>query len=205
MVLSDKKSNRLRTTFLGNSKKDIKGPTNGTLSVLFKNGYSKGIEFLKNMIISAYDQRKLSFGTKLKTGFITPMNLVSLARIIIECIRQGKTLKETSIEIVTEMAKIFAGMFFCHITTSLMETLVSKLLNIGIGAMISKILLYFTFPPAPALLFIIDIIISWLGGKVVDLIIWLYNKYIKQYAEIAFDWIQDKVRRAWNWFTGLFK
>ena len=198
----DKKNNRLRTT--GNSKKDIKGSNNGTLSDFFKNNYSKGIEYLRNMIISAYDQRKLSFGTKLKNGFITPMNLISIARIIIECARQGKTLKETSIEIVTEMVRIFSGIFFCHITTSLMEALVSKLLKTGIGAIISKILLYFAFPPAPALLYIIDILISWLGGKVVDLVIWLYKKYIKQYAEIAFDWIQDKVRRAWNWFISLF-
>ena len=204
MVLSDIKNNRLRNTFLGNSKKDIKGSTNGTLSDLFKNSYSKGIEFLKNIIISSYDQRKLSFGTKLKTGFFTPMNMITIARVIIDCKRQGRTLKETSIEVTIELIKIFSGMFFCHITTSIMEKLVDKILTFGVGKIIAKILLYFTFPPAPALLFIIDILISWLGGKVVDLIIWLYNRYLKQYVERAFDWIKDKVRRAWNWFTGLF-
>ena len=202
MVQTHNGFKRLRTT--NNSKNNNKGSNSGTLSDLFKKGYNKGLEFVKNMLISAYDQRKLSFGDKLKTGVFTIGNILSIGRIIIDCYRDGKSFKETLESVVVELTKIISGMFFCHITTSLMETLVDKLLKTGFGLILSQIFLYFTFPPAPALLFIFDIFISFLGGKLVDLLIWLYNKYIKQYAERAFDWIETKVTKAWNWFKSLF-
>ena len=189
---------------VNNSKNNKNGSNSGTLSDLFKKGYAKGLEFVKNIFISAYDQRKLSFGDKLKTGVFTVSNIFYIGRIIIDCYRDGKSFKETSKCVIVELTKIISGMFFCHITTSLMETLVEKLLKTGIGKIISEIFLYFTFPPAPALLFIFDILISFLGGKLVDLLIWLYNKYIKQYVERAFDWIKEKVKKAWNWFKSLF-
>ena len=202
MVQTHNGFKRLQT--MNNSKTNKKGSNSGTLSDLFKKGYTKGLEFLKNMIISAYDQRKLPFGEKLKTGVFTVSNIFYIGRIIIDCYRDGKSFKETSKCVIVELTKIISGMFFCHITTSLMETLVEKILKTGIGKIISKIFLYFTFPPAPALLFIFDILISYLGGKLVDLLIWLYNKYIKQYVERAFDWIKTKVKKAWNWFKSLF-
>ena len=189
---------------MSNSKNNNKDSNSGTLSDLFKKWYTKGLEFVKNMFISAYDQRKLSFGEKLKTGVFTITNILSIGRIIIDCYRDGKSFKETLKSVVVELTKIISGMFFCHITTSLMETLVDNLLKTGFGLILSQIFLYFTFPPAPALLFIFDIIISYLGGKLVDLLIWLYNKYVKQYAERAFGWIEAKVIKAWNWFKSLF-
>ena len=189
---------------MSNSKNNNKDSNSGTLSDLFKKWYTKGLEFVKNMFISAYDQRKLSFGEKLKTGVFTITNILSIGRVIIDCYRDGQSFKETLKSVIVELTKIISGMFFCHITTSLMETLVDKLLKTGFGKIISQIFLYFTFPPAPALLFIFDIIISYLAGKLVDLLIWLYNKYIKQYVERAFDWIKEKVKKAWNWFKSLF-
>ena len=85
-----------------------------------------------------------------------------------------------------------------------MEKLVAKLLTKGLGQLIATCCLSFAFPPAPLLLFLCDIIISWLGGKLVDLIVYLYKKYLSQYVQAAFNWVKDKAIRAWRWFTGLF-
>ena len=81
MVQTHNGFKRLRTT--NNSKNNNKGTNSGTLSDLFKKGYNKGLEFVKNMLISAYDQRKLPFGEKLKTGVFTITNILSIGRIII--------------------------------------------------------------------------------------------------------------------------
>ena len=166
MVQTHNGLKRLRP--MNNTKNNYKGSNSGTISDLIKKGYNKGLELVKNMLISAYDQWKLPFGEKLKTGVFTISNILSIGRIIIDCYRDGKSFKETLKSVVVELTKIISGMFFCHITTSLMETLVDKLLKTGFGKIISKIFLYFTFPPAPALLFIFDILISFLGGKLVD-------------------------------------
>ena len=192
------------TTLFTNTKTNDKMQNNENFLSFLKNKTSKLIEFCKNMIISANDQRKISFGKKLKTGVFTPMNILSISKTILKCRNEGKSFKETSKAVLIDFVKIISGMFFCHITTSLMENLVNKLLKTGIGALISKAILYLSFPPAPTLLFIIDILISWLGGKVVDLIIWLYNKYIKQYAERAFDCVKTKVKKVWIWLKSFF-
>ena len=54
--------NRFKKFLAMNNSKNNKNDSNsGTLSDLFKKGYAKGLEFVKNIFISAYDQRKLLF------------------------------------------------------------------------------------------------------------------------------------------------
>lgn len=133
------------------------------------------------------------------------MNILSLLHLLIKCVSEGRTLFETTKLMAKEIIKILSGMFFCHITTSIMEKLVKKFLTIKLGKLIAICCLSLEFPPAPLLLFLCDIIISWLGGKLVDLIVYLYKKYLSQYIQAAFNWVKDKAKRAWKWFTGLFK
>ena len=94
---------------MSNSKNNNKDSNSGTLSDLFKKWYTKGLEFVKNMFISAYDQRKLSFGEKLKTGVFTITNILSIGRVIIDCYRDGQSFKETlkyfKVEVVDEPSK----------------------------------------------------------------------------------------------------
>ena len=168
-----------------------------------KNGLSNLINIGKNVCIAAYDQRNLPFGSKLKK-FFSPMNILSLLHSFIKCMSEGRTVFETTKTMAKEIIKIFSGMFFCHITTSIMEKLVAKFLTKKLGQLIATCCLSFAFPPAPLLLFLCDIIISWLGGKLVDLIVYLYKKYLSQYVQAAFNWVKDKAIRAWRWFTGLF-
>ena len=102
-------------------------------------------------------------------------------------------LKKLQKKLLLNAKKSFLECFFCHITISFMEKLVGKL--------VSKFLLYLAFPPAPVLLFINNVIMAWLGGKVIR---YLYNRYLSQYVERVFDWVKNKVKSAWKWFTSLF-
>ena len=85
-----------------------------------------------------------------------------------------------------------------------MESLVNKLLKSGLKGIIMIICGFIGFPPAPLLLFLLDILISWLGGKCVDIIRYFYIKYLKQYVDKAYNWIKEKAKSAWKWFKGLF-
>ena len=181
-----------------NSNNDNQKPSK--LSILSK----KGIELMKNIVMSAYDQRKLPFISKLKKGF-SILNVFTIFKVIIYSYREGKSFIEITKDVAYECLKIFAGLTLCHITTSLMETLVDKLLKSGIKGIIVSVCGFIGFPPAPLLLFIFDILISWLGGKIVDLIRYFYVKYLKVYVDRAFNWVKEKAKSAWNWFTGLFK
>ena len=161
-------------------------------------------EFIKNMIISAYDQRKLPFIKKLQNSFFSMLNIGNIGYMIIKSYNNGKTAYEITKEVINEFLKIFTSAFLCHITTSLMENLVDKFLKTGIGKYIANILLKIYFPPAPALLFVCGIIISWLGGKIYDLIKYLYNEYLHQYVKKTFDYVKEKVKKGWKWFTSFF-
>ena len=136
-----------------------------------KKGFSNLIDIGKNVCIAAYDQRKLPFGSKLKNIF-SPMNLISLSYTLIKCIKEEKSAFETTKTMAYELTKILSGMVLCHNTTSIMEKLVKKFLTMKLGKLIASFCLSFAFPPAPLLLFLCDIVISWLGGKLVDLIIY---------------------------------
>ena len=164
----------------------------------------KGWEFIKNMVISAYDQRKLPFHSKLK-NFFSITNIFTIAKAIFSAYREGKSFKEAVKDVLYQCAKIFAGITFCHITTSMMEEVVDYLLKSSVKGVIIYICGIIGCPPAPLLLFLFDILISYLGGKLVDLIIYIYNRFLKKYVEKAFDWVKKKAKSAWNWFTGLFK
>ena len=102
------------------------------------------------------------------------MNILSLLHLLIKCVSEGRTLFETTKLMAKEIIKILSGMFFCHITTSIMEKLVEKFLTKKLGQLIATFYLSFAFTPAPLLLFLCDIIISWLGGKLVDLIVCIF-------------------------------
>ena len=161
--------------------KDIKDKTNSKnnfdllieflKSPFSKKGFSNLIDIGKNVCIAVYDQRKLPFGSKLKNIF-SPMNLISLSYTLIKCIKEEKSAFETTKTMAYELTKILSSMILCHITTSIMEKLVNKFLTMGLGKLIASFCLSFAFPPAPLLLFLCDIVISWLGGKLVDLIIY---------------------------------
>ena len=203
MVQTDKSKNRLNTRRPKFASKPInnKGANNiPSEQSLLSKYLSKGAEVLKNIFISAYDQRKLSFGNKLKIQFGGFMNFFNIVKIIFYCIKDGKSATETIKELFIYIAKVFSGSFFCHITTSLMEALVKKFLKTSIGIKLAGLIAgCLGCPAAPVLLFAIDILISYLGGKLIDLIIFLYNKYLKQYVERAWNWVKEKAKKAWNW------
>ena len=176
-------------------KKPVQNKSNGGGGIL---------EYARNIVISAYDQRKLPFMSKLKNGF-SLMNALSIMKTIIDSYQEGKSFSQITKDVVYDCLKIFASMALCHCTTSLMESLVDKLLKSGLKSIIMSICGFIGFPPAPLLLFIFDIIISWLGGKCVDIIRDFYVEYLKPYVDRAFNWIKEKAKSAWNWFKGLFK
>ena len=161
-------------------------------------------EWLKNMIISAYDQRKLPFVEKLRNSFFSTYNIGNIGYMIIKSYNNGKTLYEITKEVINEFLTIFTSVFLCHITTSPMEYLVDEFLKTNFGKKIANILVKISFPEAPTLLFICDIIISWLGGKIYDLIKYLYNEYLHQYVKKTFDYVKEKVKKSWKWFTSFF-
>ena len=133
------------------------------------------------------------------------MNALSICKTILDSYREGKSLIEITKDVAYECLKIFAGITLCHLTTSIMESFVKYLLKSGLKGIILGFCGSIDFPPAPLLLFLFDILIAWLGGKCVDLIRYLYNKYLKQYVHKACNWIKEKEKSAWNWFKGLFK
>ena len=185
---------------IGTSNNNIKHPS----SSFFGNIWKNILDFFKNAVISAYDQRKLPFISKLKNGF-SIMNVFTIVKTIFYSYREGKTLFEITKDVAYECLKIFAGITLCHFTTSIMESFVNFLLNSSLKGIILGFCGSIGFPPAPLLLFLFDILIAWLGGKCVDLIRYFYNKYLKHYVHKACNWIKEKVKSAWNWFKGLFK
>ena len=206
MVLSPNLgSNSKEARIISSESSKDKGFSNDNgKSSFFSNSWKKGIEIAKNVVISAYDQRKLPYMSKLKNGF-SLMNGFTIMKTIFYSYREGKSITQISKDVGYECLKIFAGISLCHITTSLMESLVDKLLKSGLKGIILSACGFIGFPPAPLLLFLFDILISWLGGKCVDIIRYFYDKYLKQYVDRAYNWIKEKAKSAWNWFNGLFK
>ena len=204
MVVNQKNKPKLKKKFLENKNFNIIKDEN-------KSGFWEWIKtksngFIKDMIISAYDQRKLPFIKKLQNSFFSIYNIGNIVYKIIKSYKNGKTANEITKEIINEFQylKIFTSAFLCHITTSPMEYLVDIFLKTNFGKDVACTLLDVCFPPAPALLFVCDIIISWLGGKIYDLIKYLYNEYLHQYVKKTFDYVKEKVKKGWKWFTSFF-
>ena len=93
------------------------------------------VYFAKNFVISAYNQRKLPFISKLKNGF-SILNALSICKTILDSYREGKSLIEITKDVAYECLKIFAGITLCHLTTSIMESFVKYLLKSGLKGII---------------------------------------------------------------------
>ena len=211
MVLIPKNGNNLgsckfKSSSLKNKPNLSKGDSRSSIFDSIKDNkiVKKGLELARNAIISAYDQRKLPFLSKVKNIF-SISNLFFICKTIFCSYQEGKSMKEIAKDVVYFCLKTFSWILLCHITSSLMESLVDKILKTGLKRLIVYLCGLVAFPPAPALLFLFDIIISWIGGYLFDFICYLYNKFLREYVERAFNWVKEKAKKAWNWFTGLFK
>ena len=71
-----------------------------------KSNGSSILEFLRNIVISAYDQRKLPFMSKLKNGF-SFMNAFSIMKTILFSYQEGKSFVQITKDVVYECLKIF--------------------------------------------------------------------------------------------------
>ena len=211
MVLIPKNGNNLgsckfKSSSLKNKPNLSKGDSRSSIFDSIKDNkiVKKGLELARNAIISAYDQRKLPFLSKVKNIF-SISNLFFICKTSFCSYQEGKSMKEIAKDVIYYCLQTFSGILLCHITSSLMESLVDKILKTGLKRLIVYLCGLVAFPPAPVLLFLFDIIISWIGGKIFDFICYLYNKFLIEYVERAFNWVKEKAKKAWNWFTGLFK
>ena len=202
MVANPKNKPKLKNKFLEN--KNIKLINNENKESCWEWLKTKSNGFIKDMLISAYDQRKLPFIKKFQNSFFSIFNIGNILYTIIKSYKNGKTANEITKEIIDIFFKNFTSAFLCHITTSPMENLVNIFLKTKFGKDIACTLLDMCFPPAPALLFICDIIISFVGGKIYDLIKYLYNEYLHQYVKKTFDYVKEKVKNSWKWLTSFF-
>ena len=64
------------------------------------------LEFVRNTVISAYDQRKLPFMSKLKNGF-SLKNALSIMKTILFSYQEGKSFVQITKDVVYECLKIF--------------------------------------------------------------------------------------------------
>ena len=71
-----------------------------------KSNGSSILEFLRNIVISAYDQRKLPFMSKLKNGF-SLTNAISIMKTILFSYQEGKSFVQITKDVVYECLKIF--------------------------------------------------------------------------------------------------
>lgn len=71
-----------------------------------KSNGSSILEFLRNIVISAYDQRKLPFMSKLKNGF-SLKNAISIMKTILFSYQEGKSFVQITKDVVYECLKIF--------------------------------------------------------------------------------------------------
>ena len=127
-------------------------------SSFFSNLWNNIVNLGKNVVISAYDQRKLPFTSKLKNGF-SIMNALAIIKTILVSYREGKSLIGITKDVAYECLKIFAGITLCHFTSSIMESFVEYLLKSGLKGIILGFCGFISFPPAPLLLFLFDILI----------------------------------------------
>lgn len=199
MVVNPKNKPKLKNKFFENKNiKIIKDENKSNFLECLK---SKSNEFFKDMFISAYKQRKLPFIKKLQNSFFSILNIGNIGITIIKNHNNGKTTSEITKEISNMCLKNFTSTFLCHITTSSTKNLVVSFLKTNFGKDIAGTLLDMCFPPAPFLLYICDILISWYGY---DLINYLYNEYLHQYVKKTFDYVKEKVKKGWKWFTSFF-
>ena len=78
-------------------KKPVQNKSNGGGGIL---------EYARNIVISAYDQRKLPFMSKLKNGF-SFMNAFSIMKTILFSYQEGKSFVQITKDVVYECLKIF--------------------------------------------------------------------------------------------------
>ena len=135
MVLIPKNGNNLgsckfKSSSLKNKPNLSKGDSGSSIFDSIKDNkiVKKGLELARNAIISAYDQRKLPFLSKVKSIF-SISNLFFICKTIFCSYQEGKSMKEIAKDVVYFCLKTFSGILLCHITSSLMESLVDKILK----------------------------------------------------------------------------
>ena len=138
MVLIPKNGNNLgsckfKSSSLKNKLNLSKGDSRSSIFDSIKDNkiVKKGLELARNAIISAYDQRKLPFLSKVKNIF-SLSNLFFICKTIFCSYQEGKSMKEIAKDVVYFCLKTFSGILLCHITSSLMESLVDKILKTGL-------------------------------------------------------------------------